>query len=268
MAPLNLIAFCDESYTGRAVGNGDRPFVIAGYVAPAKIWLEFEGWWNLALRDEHLSYFRMSDCENRVAQFEKMEPSERERIQDRFIQIITALKVAGIAVGVSQDALAAAHDELARFRVRRPGEKQSMVTPYLFAFELCVNTMLSYIQDLPLDESVDFVFDKQREFESRAHTVREILVNCEEYRNRHRIGSLKFRGKTEARAVPIQAADVLAYEVMRELSGHAAPRWQLGALRSGLGGVATLYYAPAEVTGFVNRLHAVVAAMSEGPETR
>ena len=266
MTTPNLKAFCDESYTDRKGHSGERPFVIAGYVAPAKVWMEFEGWWNVALSHEKLKYFHMSDCENRNDLFKNMDLLERERLQRVFIDLIVGSKIAGIAVGVSQDALAAAHDELSKYRVPRLGEKQSMVTPYLFAFELCVNWMLAYIEPLAADEQVTFIFDEQNEFAGRADKVHRILLNCEGYRNRQRIGPSRYAKKTTPQTVPIQAADILAYEMMRHLRDPGSRRWQFDALLRGRGGAALRYYGREELSAFVARLH-VVSAATESDST-
>jgi hypothetical protein len=166
--------------------RGEKPFVIAGFLAPRRVWMEFEGWWNIRLRHEGLPYFHMEDCEGGYGPFEGLEKHERERLQRAFIGIINSLKIVGIAAGVSQEALATARDELSKFRVPREGEKQYMVEPYLFSFEVCVNYMIGYVRDLPVHEQIAFVFDRQNDFEGRAHKVHGILVNAEQYRNQQR----------------------------------------------------------------------------------
>lgn len=260
MAILSLRAFCDESYAHRQSQN-EKPFVIAGYIAPARVWMEFEGRWNMALSREHLPYFHMAACETRHDVFKEMEPAERERLQRVFIDVIKGFKIVGVAAGVSQDAIAEAREELSKWRARRPGEKQYMVEPYLFAFEMCVNSMVAYLEhgEPPRPhEKIAFVFDEQNEFEGRAHKVRNILVNCEQYRNRHRIGPLTYEKDTTSGCVPIQAADILAYEVMRELRDPAVKRWQLAELR--LGYVAEpIYFAQDRVQQFLDRIHAMAA---------
>jgi hypothetical protein len=252
MAMLDVRAFCDESYA-HVASKGEKPFVIAGYLAPAATWMEFAGRWNMSLHAEGLPYFHMADCDGGHGVFAGRSSSERERLQRRFIGIINQFPLRGVSAGVSQAAIAQLHDELARFRAPRPNERQSMVTPYLFAFEVCINEMLLQMESLPSEERLAFVFDNQHEFEGRAHKVRAILLGTESYRNRHRIGALTYEDKRDIRGIPLQAADVLAYEVMRSLR-DSANRWQMEELRLGYGITTPVYYSPEHVTAFAQRL--------------
>lgn len=267
MAVLGIKAFCDESYAHPET-VGDKPFVIAGYLAPARVWMEFEGWWNLRLKREGLTDFHMAACEGGYDQFKDMDRPERERLQREFIGIINGLKLIGVAAGVSQTALASAREELSKYRVRRTGEKQYMVEPYLFAFEVCVDWMIAYIKDLPEYEKIAFIFDQQNEFEGRAHKVLSILVNAEQYRNRQRIGPLTYETKTTRGCIGIQAADILAYEVMRELRDPDNHRWQMTALRQGYGIAGPRYYTAGDVIGLVERLHVVSAEAADDSMNR
>lgn len=253
MAVLSIKAFCDESYAQDIAR--DKPFVIAGYLGRARDWMEFEGYWNLALKREGLPFFHMADCENKHGEYSDMEQRERERLQRVFIGIITKFKVMGVAAGVSQDALLEARKELSKYVVDRGGRRYK-IEPYLFAFELCLNRMAAYVESLPPHEQIAFVFDEQNEFEGKAHKARNLLATREEYRNRHRI-VFTYDTKTKSGFVPIQAADILAYEVMRELRDPGTTRWQMAELK--LGYVAEpRYYTPEMVRDHVNRLHAAV----------
>ena len=258
MAMLDIQAFCDESYA-HVQGDGDKPFVIAGYLAPARVWMEFSGRWNMALHSEGLPYFHMSDCEAGAAPFDVDRPT-RDRWQRRFIGVICQFKLRGIAAGVSQDAIAQAHSELARFRTTNQGERQSMVTPYLFSFEACISEIVRQMDGLPEEERAGLVFDQLREFEGRAHKVRAILVACQDYKGRHRIGPLTYEDKKTPRGIPLQAADVLSYEIMRSLRDPHISRWQMDELQRGYGIAGPAYYKPEHVAEFVRRLNARISS--------
>ena len=132
-----------------------------------------------------------------------------------------------------------------------------MVTPYLFAFELCINEMITQMEGIPEGEKLAIIFDRLPEFAGRAHKVVAILMATDDYKNKARLGSLRYMSKTDTRGIPLQAADVLAYETMRSLRDPDNPRWQMHELRSGYGRIAgPLYYTPEHVDAFVRRLHA------------
>lgn len=268
MSFLNLTAYCDESYAHRESAHVVKPFIIAGYIGRRKIWKAFEREWRRLLKAEKLPYFHMADCEGAAGKLFghidlKTEAGrrERDRLQTVFIDAINRYQVYGVAVGVPQGDMAALHDELAQFRPPLPGQKQSMVTPYMFALEVCFNAMIARLKGVDESERLAFVFDQQQEYEGRAHALRAHLVENDLYPNANRLGPLTYDDKKLA--VPLQAADILAYEVMREIRDHDGPRrWQRSRLdRARVAHVE--YFTRALLDGFVTRVHMNVAQLRQ-----
>jgi len=213
-------AFNDESLN-------DRIFCISGYLAPASVWGEFEIKWKRALKEERLPYFHMADCEAREEEFKGISKLERARLQRKFIEIITSTQATAIAVGVHLKF----YDALAD-RIKKRGIKYSKA--YFTAFVHQVDHLASRIAHLPPEEQIGFVFDRQNEYQGRAKELYDSLLGHPELPFHSRLGPLGFADKTKV--VPLQAADILAYESFRYLRDvtwnyrNKSPRWQWAAL--------------------------------------
>jgi hypothetical protein len=108
--------------------------------------------------------------------------------------------------------------------------------PYLFAFVLCVRGAIDseYIQNLPMDEKMGFVFDRRDDLQSHGKSLFNFVKDMPTIPHRERIGDLGFGSRVES--PPLQAADFIAYEVRKDLersSFGGRERWGIQKILSG-----------------------------------
>jgi Protein of unknown function (DUF3800) len=208
---VDLRAYCDESYTQ------DCDFVVAGYVAPAAEWLKLEGPWQEALRETGLSEFKMRNCE--MGQGEFKDRTDRPDLQRRFIALIKSIDVLGYAVRI----------DLRTYKEVRKQLEPEVHPKYFAAWLQAFSTQVSFLATFarPYEEPIAFVFDEQHEYARRAHDLYNQLKQGEVFQGYARLGAITF--DDSKRLVPLQAADMLAYEVHRRFrSGEQTEplRWQ------------------------------------------
>jgi Protein of unknown function (DUF3800) len=200
-----LGAYSDESY------EDHNDFVIGGYVAPASEWLKLEEPWRRALSDANLCEFKAHNCEQGEEEFEGR--SDRRELQDKFISLIRSIDAVGFATRIDLGAYDALYD---RVQTARPKAEYRYFEAYPKVFELQLQFILKYATEkYPGVEKINFVFDETNQFAGRAT---DLLARQRARHNlvgRERLGSVTFGVSKDL--IPLQAADLLAYEVHREL---------------------------------------------------
>lgn len=86
---------------------------------------------------------------------------------------------------------------------------------------------------MPAREHVSFVFDKQNNFSAEALRLFKDLQGQSSWLNRHRAGEIAFNSKRDF--VPLQAADILAFECYKHLKNKLeatgrGTRWPISQL--------------------------------------
>jgi hypothetical protein len=106
---------------------------------------------------------------------------------------------------------------------------------YLRVFDMEVQFITSVLDpSVPKDERIAFTFDEQNEFAFKAGEIYESLR--QNHAQRDRLGPISFQDSKGF--VPLQAADMLAYEVHRQFRHGEKPpadtvRWQSALLSEG-----------------------------------
>jgi hypothetical protein len=220
-----LRAFCDES------GKHEQAeaFVVSGYVGRENKWKTLERRWKRALHKEGLREFHMTDCEGGHGEFAGMLRAERDALQRRFIEIILDADIYGVSGGIDM----ASYNELShRLKNIRKHVKYTK-SPYFLGFEHFVMEVAYRVTWHSDIERIAFVFDRQKEFQGRAKELYDEVVQLKDaVTYNHRLGPLAFDSKTVQ--VPLQAADVIAYEMYRYRTNHLLHeepiRWQFELL--------------------------------------
>jgi hypothetical protein len=237
-------AYCDESEDTR---GQRRAYVVSGYLGRLPDWIELTRRWNIALRDEGLTDFHMFKCEERQGQFANKERPERDRLQRRFIDILNSkdLELHGYATGIELQRYDAILEKIQRKR----GE---FAKPYYLAFQHNIEIMAMVLEEnkWPPHECVAFVFDQQQEYQGHAKELYDSLISGDPTALPyiHRLGSLTFDSRV--RAIPLQAADIFAYESRRaigEVKLNGQPeRWQWRLLK-GSDRITVNLFTPSEI---------------------
>lgn len=230
--PLRVFsAFFDE--TGTAP-DADLLW-IAGYIAEEKTWFEFSRHWRTVLSEHGVTALHMRHSTAGRGEFLGWDESRRKPLMEDLISVVNSSDLWGVAVGVDKVALdALTHASDGSILLTLAGEKAR--DPYLWAFHDAVIEAANQVDHIP-GETVAFVFDRQERLQSASSRIFEALKTQESWPRRSRLGSLTFE---ESRSrPPLQAADLLAYEVQKErkrrtTASDRPERISLGRLRSRL----------------------------------
>ena len=203
---LDLRAYCDESVTHDEAPN---IFCIAGWVAHASEWRDFDKEWKRALKRESLTEFKASQCAGGGGEYKGRSRADRERLWKRFASILRAMRTVGFGTIVDLDA----YDQLATvFKAKR---QPKFHDPYYLAFQQQIETMALRMAKMRRMERLSGYFDQMSESkaDARAKLLYDQLKLSRKLTFVEGLGSLTLDDSKHSPG--IQAADLLAFEVRR-----------------------------------------------------
>jgi hypothetical protein len=196
-------SFVDDSGSG----GDSRYFVLAGYSAAIEEWETFADAWQKQLDlQPSIEYFKMREAESLRDQFEGWSPEERNAKVESMAAVISKHDLWEASVAIpAQDY----HDILEPFL---PG---TFSDPYLICFD-CIIAAFAFRHR---DSKIDFVFDNDQKNEREARRLYPQIARIIKIPGE--IGKIDFEDDKEF--VPLQAADLIAWQVRRSLcsSGEA-----------------------------------------------
>jgi len=236
-----LTAYLDE--TGHSQDPNKKYVGLAGMVATADRWEVFEREWRQALEDFEIpdSFFHMMDFaqSKKGTVYEKWKDDEAKRRQvlDRLMGII---RNTGTPFGAVVN--------LEAYRATSPEFQAAMIDPYYICLQDCVHgAAVQTLYEAP-EERIRVVFADQPEYSSKIRPLYAVLKDTKEMRE-HDLRLSEHPSIEDPREViPLQAADVIAYEVGQyfEKFVHRAdikPRWGfLEIARMGFNGGAGMLF--------------------------
>lgn len=188
---MAMQVYCDES------GKNDGPvYVMAGVASAPNQWVDFANEWQLEL-DSHppIRAFKMSKFKN---------SSRLSNFADIFHKHVWF----GFAVSVKHDE----YENIIKGRF-----DNWMDDPYMFLFDSIMNEIDRYTENGGYHGPIDFIFDEQLEKEAplnatwAAHLARMPPEKAARFESRPTFAK-------DERALPLQAADMLAWHVRRALA--------------------------------------------------
>ena len=204
---MTLQVYVDDS------GKNDPPvFVLAGFVASAEAWGEFSDEWRVSLlRSPLLEDFKMKDANARRGSFKGFSPGARD---DRLLDLAEIIE-RHIEFGVSIAIPHAAYDRVFRGKIM-----QTFDTPYILAFYLIQVVTHKYLQAMGSRNEVDLIFDRQLDREDEILASHHMTLDGlpDEVLMRFPTRPVFMDDK---QALPLQAADLLAWHIRRSWrDGH------------------------------------------------
>lgn len=225
-----ILAALAASTDGSGIHDTSRICAVAGYVGTEEEWDLFESRWTGAIKEAGITAFRMPDFENRRGEFAGWSDTKRRLFLEKLIQIINAGHISGVGSALV----------MAEYKLLSKAEKIALTygrphDPYVLCFRHCIVEAAHRADGLPPEETVSFVFDWQDEFGPAALWLFDDLKNLESPPIRQRLGAIGFESKLEF--VPLQAADLLAFECYKHLEDryygrHRGVRWPMKRLQS------------------------------------
>jgi hypothetical protein len=206
-----LTMYIDESYS-----HPPKPLIytIAGYLSQDWRWRTFESEWNGALSAEGLDYFHMVELAQGKHTYAKWEEKKRRKFLRKLHRIIHKHTLADFAISV----VVADYDQ-----VITPDIREGFGEPHVFATIGCLKAVSLWLNKrrLAKRERIVYVFEKGSIHDSNLQQLFDRYVKDDKQRQTYRIEDCAFHDKKEL--MPLQAADVLAYENMLEMRRRVDP---------------------------------------------
>jgi hypothetical protein len=236
-----LKIFMDETNvheTGEMVAVG-------AYISRPRYWRDWTKVWNLRKRQvpdgrKPIEVFHATDCANFQGEFEGWNKQDRDSYVAQLLPIIPAHDLAVVIIGI--------HRTTSERELKDSTELREMFgEPYDACFQWALTTLVKIATERGTGERMAFIHEinnKQQAFKSFAYV--------KEHLNPRNIPMTLSFG-TKAQYVPLQAADVLAYEGGKFLNNPVAPRRAWIALDPDQSRIITRRYGPDNM-GELNRL--------------
>jgi len=192
-----LCVFMDES----GIHDVSPVVTVGSYVATPKQWKLWTKDWNDA--KGAIKVFHASDCEALVEEFKGWETERRNKFVANLLPVLPRFKLRGLVVGINLDDYNAAmkgRDDL----------RKLLGSPYTACFHWTVAEILS---EAPSNRRIAF-FHETNSYRGEALEAFAALQKSHKARDRT---SLTFGSKAEY--VPLQAADIIAFEGNKRLRG-------------------------------------------------
>jgi hypothetical protein len=201
-------AFVDDSGSG-----GDSPwYVLAGYVGTVADWLGFEAEWAAVLdRPPLIKYFKGAEAESLKNQFDGFTRDQANAKIDALIEVIGHHAQRAIIVRTRQKN----YNEIIK-----PKVPEIWDDAYHFLFPYFISAVLNMETYAGAGEPAEFVFDSSQRLDKRAQVQYTQLLQMPQYAGR--MANVLFRD--EKLFLPLQAADLLAWQVRRAYCVRTEPR--------------------------------------------
>ena len=196
-----LVAFLDES----GIDHSSPIVAVAGLLAPSGDWEVFSDRWKALLRNAGVESIHMRLFEEGRGPFRHLDRSQRAGLQAGLIDLLNETVAGMVACSIIRDG---PENRAGRFQ-------ELLAQPYSACVGDVMTALLRKAQafDEPI---VDFICGGQRELRKGARDQYESMREDSDYASlRSRFGTVEFLGAKDERAVPLQAADIVAYEVRK-----------------------------------------------------
>jgi len=205
-----LKAFIDDSGSG-----GDSEwYVLTGYLGTVDGWISFDEQWKQILSEHpQLEYFKSSEAESlrSDAQWANVTKEQRDGKIDRLIEVIGRCSRRAICARMRQRV----YDELVKGQIPPAWD-----SPYYLLFPSVIGASINIERLDGGSDSVDFVFDSDKKHNKRLKRMLPSLLPMRSY-----YGSVvNVIYQDEKKCLPLQAADLLAWQIRRAFSVPHEPR--------------------------------------------
>jgi hypothetical protein len=194
-----LQAYFDDSGTH----HGSAAVSVAGYISTPERWRVFERDWKESLDAYGIDHFRMADYESRHGLFRHWPNEKRVPRLRKLISIINRHIEFSIGSVFPSD-------------VYEAGARPRSSLPFVIAARSCLARTVEFMRASSLPKPIAFVFERGTQGSGEVlHAYNELDADM---LRMWTVGPLAFDDKK--RCLPLQAADILAYELHKEIPRH------------------------------------------------
>ena len=199
---LVLHGYFDESGTH----SNSKAISVAGYLATSDQWQKFDVEWKQAMEDFELEFFHMTDFVARRAPYDKWDDDQRRERLSRLIELINGNVFAGIGFALPMSEYYKAFSKRA---------KEYCGGAYGLAATVCFMDAAMAVKDEHPKARIAYIFEQGVKGRGQVMKIFDHACDDPKLRDDRRLLSLKYENKRDFR--PLQAADILAYELYRHL---------------------------------------------------
>jgi hypothetical protein len=221
---MMLTAYLDES--GHSQDQKVRFMGMAGLIATSEYWQHYEREWQRVLKDFQIPYFHMKEYAHSVGVFAgwKADEPKRRALYGELMNVMSETNALPFGSLVPMEL----------FRTFSAQQKGYFKDPYYFVFITCLVIAADLIGLVsPVEETMAMVFSEQSEF-SRTLLMDLFDLTRATHPHGRRIDGPIFQNMEKA--VPLQGADIVAYEFHKECDRQLyrpqdKPRWGFSELK-------------------------------------
>lgn len=211
--------YFDESYTHPPE---PRVYTVGGYVSTDIQWEKFQKEWRRILDSENIPYFHMVD-------FQACKPPYGAWSKDKRANFLASLHAVIHERTLMSFATTANRTD---FEALTPEQKKRLVNPHVFAAKNCMKAVGFWAAENIINHPlIAYVFEKGSEHDKQVKKLLDAELPDED-RWFFRMASLTHVDKKVK--TPLQAADVVAYEAMKEITRRLNAENQRSARLSGI----------------------------------
>jgi len=189
-------------------------------LASAAQWERFTARWNSLLANYGVSRMHRVDVEARQKEFKAWNPERQREFLKKAHAVIRRNTYIALGTGV----IKADYEEIMPQWV-----KDRFAGAYGWCVNECLVSVGRWCEQLrtPYNERIDWVFERGTVGSGQVKTMLKNLLEDPTWGSRLRLGEWSFAGKD---TVPLQAADVIAYEVFKQIENHGVRAVRRSAL--------------------------------------
>jgi hypothetical protein len=189
-----LKAFIDES----GIHDGSPVLTVAAYLGRQNVWRDWAKKWNVAKRPIRVCH--AADAANLKGEFEGWTHNDVGELAKKLLPIIANVELAGMVIGIHMG-------EYRKSIAGHPELESLLGNPYSACFHWLVSTIIDIANKQKSGERIAFIHETN-DYQGEALSAFAWIKEDVNMKNRN--VSLTFGSKEEY--VPLQAADILAYE--------------------------------------------------------
>ena len=191
---------------------------VAGYMATPKQWKQFDKDWKQRLDKDNLPYFHMTEFVAQGGIFKKRDEWPKER-RDSLIQDLIKIISNNVLYGLGMVVFRADYDQVITIE---PQAAIVLGSPYAFCAFRCFESGVDWARRTKYDESIKYIFESGDEFKHQIQDTHTFICSQDRLREFYKFSSsLTFEDGVKVR--PLQAADILAWELNKELYRRIYP---------------------------------------------
>jgi hypothetical protein len=191
-----LTAYFDDSGTS----PNESIAVVAGYIATTDMWEVFDRRWSSLLSKYEVTQLHRADVESFQGEFGTWNPARRTEFVKKAHAIIRRCTYAGVGLALVKkdfEEVVPQSDPLQRYGI------------FGWCAHGCLAGVYTWCKKYNWNEPIHYVFEAGTKGQEQFNRTLSTLYKNDKSREQNRIGGWSFQTKA---TMPLQAADVLAYE--------------------------------------------------------